>query len=365
MDANVVQRLAATAFEAVLDDRRWATLLTQLSAALEAPGGMLFTPEPRPGRAMVFAPASCEAEIRANAARAVPNPWVQRLAELRHPRAAGQCVVGSQFLSPAELARSGYHERLQANFQVGPLVSLFVEGDDAPVFPRTHLMICREVGDADFDDADVRTLRALHAPLQLALRAYWALSHVRRLERAAESAYDALPEPVFVLRADGGIVFVNRAAETVLRERTLVAALHGCLIADGLQAAIARTLLGAPQRLSVSVARDARLVHGELQLARLPADMAFDERWPQAAVVATLHLDRSDGGQSRLEAFARHHGLTAAETQVLDALAWGLAPAQVAQRRGVKLSSVRTHIRGLLEKTGCHRQAELLRLFRH
>ena len=61
-----------------------------------------------------------------------------------------------------------------------------------------------------------------------------------------------------------------------------------------------------------------------------------------------------------VENFARAHGLTIAETQVLKGLASGLLPQNVAQRHGVALSTVRTQIGSIRAKTGAQSIRSLL-----
>lgn len=53
-----------------------------------------------------------------------------------------------------------------------------------------------------------------------------------------------------------------------------------------------------------------------------------------------------------VDAFARSHGLTVAETQVLKALCAGITPNEAAQCQGVRLSTVRTQIGSIRAKTG-------------
>jgi DNA-binding CsgD family transcriptional regulator len=53
-----------------------------------------------------------------------------------------------------------------------------------------------------------------------------------------------------------------------------------------------------------------------------------------------------------IECFARSFALTAAETRVLQALGQGVAPVEIAQHQGVKLSTVRTQIGAIRDKTG-------------
>lgn len=59
--------------------------------------------------------------------------------------------------------------------------------------------------------------------------------------------------------------------------------------------------------------------------------------------------------------FARHHGLTLAETQVLEALCSGARPSDVAAIKGVALSTVRSHISSLRAKTGAPSIREVVR----
>jgi DNA-binding CsgD family transcriptional regulator len=62
-----------------------------------------------------------------------------------------------------------------------------------------------------------------------------------------------------------------------------------------------------------------------------------------------------------IQAFAASHRLTSSEARVLAALSRGEAPAAIATRRNVALSTVRTQIHSIREKTGVGSIRELLR----
>ncbi len=62
-----------------------------------------------------------------------------------------------------------------------------------------------------------------------------------------------------------------------------------------------------------------------------------------------------------LQCFARSHALTPAETRVLAALGKGTKPNGIALEQGVKLSTVRTQIGAIRDKTGADSITELLR----
>jgi DNA-binding CsgD family transcriptional regulator len=54
--------------------------------------------------------------------------------------------------------------------------------------------------------------------------------------------------------------------------------------------------------------------------------------------------------------------LTPAEARVARSLASGKTVEAIATEGGVSLTTVRTHVRGVLAKTGCERQAEVVAL---
>jgi DNA-binding CsgD family transcriptional regulator len=65
-------------------------------------------------------------------------------------------------------------------------------------------------------------------------------------------------------------------------------------------------------------------------------------------------------GQLSLQGFARCHGLTSAETSVLQALCNGLDPMEIAQQNGVAVCTIRSQIGSLRAKTGVSSIRELL-----
>ena len=258
---------------------------------------------------------------------------------------------------------------MDKSIQVGPLATLYVEGDGtSPLTPRTSLIVVRRPNDRDFTDQTAQVLKALHAPLRAAVRSFWAFERIRHLERAPELAYHALPQPVLVLRADGGIEYANPAADALLVRGDLLAAAEGRLVRAGsfgletvglLLSAASR---GVAQQVGICASGPGRSAAGMLHLTRLPRDTAFEARWPHGSILATLQLRPVLETGVKLPPLARRFGLTGAEAGVLHELSSGASAKEIAERRQVQVSTVRTQIRGLLEKTGCRRQADLVRV---
>jgi len=58
----------------------------------------------------------------------------------------------------------------------------------------------------------------------------------------------------------------------------------------------------------------------------------------------------------------RHFGLTAAEARLAAEILKGDGRAAAARRGGISAATAKTHLSSIFEKTGTHRQAELIRL---
>jgi DNA-binding CsgD family transcriptional regulator len=182
-----------------------------------------------------------------------------------------------------------------------------------------------------------------------------------------EIAYRALPQPVLALRADRGIEYANPAADALLVRGELLATADGRLVRAGsfgpetVRLLLSAALRGLAQQVGICVNGDSESATGVLHLTRLPLDTAFEARWPRGSVLATLQLRPVIETGAKLPALARRCGLTGAEADVLHEISSGASAKEIAEHRQVQVSTVRTQIRGLLEKTGSRRQADLVR----
>jgi DNA-binding CsgD family transcriptional regulator len=80
------------------------------------------------------------------------------------------------------------------------------------------------------------------------------------------------------------------------------------------------------------------------------------------ATILLLLTDPNSDGRNRAETLQRRFGLTRAEATFLTEIIKGDGLQAAADRLGVSLATARTHLRHVFEKTGTHRQAELVGL---
>lgn len=170
----------------------------------------------------------------------------------------------------------------------------------------------------------------------------------------AGAALDALQFPVFAIDRPGKLLMANSAGDHSLREGSPLTLRQGSLHSP--DPAIAARLEGAlraaaSQRGSAFSAS----VRGTLWLLRV---VPLQE--PSGAALVCANTPEADPARSRTLASLLR--FTQAEADVACMLADGLSPKEIAFERDVSLHTIRTQVRGIFEKAGVRRQADLTRL---
>lgn len=174
------------------------------------------------------------------------------------------------------------------------------------------------------------------------------------LNRLLALALDEVDYGIVLVRADGRVLHLNHQAR-----RRLDAGFALTLRGPQLAASDPRQAIAFGDALRAAAERGVRRLVGVGQ-GDVPQHVAVVPVEP--GVAAVLLGKASVCEDLALQHFARTHDLTPAETRVLAALGAGLAPADIAHEQRVKLSTVRTQIGAIREKTGAASITALVRL---
>ena len=180
------------------------------------------------------------------------------------------------------------------------------------------------------------------------------------LARCLALMFDEVDFGLVLLDADGAARLLNRCARQVLDERH---PLH--LVAGHLHARSRTDMVALATALAAATQRQQRtllaLGDGGARVSVAVLPLGADVLDGGAATMLLLGR-RPLGEHAPLQGFARGHALTPAETRVLAALCAGEPPLKIAERQGVRISTVRTQISGLREKTGARSIRALVHL---
>lgn len=197
--------------------------------------------------------------------------------------------------------------------------------------------------------------------MKLMVRADW----LREAAAGSQAGIDLLPNKGVVFLDDAGrVLHANPAAVRLLGDQMgrVNLGLSGTSAGSSLDAhARAVALTGVPASLSVlhrgrnlalTLARLPRTTTGALGgLGRVAGPTgALSGLHHRASVVLTVR--EAVNAKPDIGLQAKAWGLTPAEEALVRALAAGVSPAEHAERRAVKISTVRTQVRALLEKSG-------------
>lgn len=222
-----------------------------------------------------------------------------------------------------------------------------------------------------FDDASEALMKRLAPHLQRAFRLMDEIELQRERAAQAFSATDASPMAVLVLDWAARVRDCNRHAEALLRSGQVIRLREGVLRctsnqAQGLWSRAIDQCAQGPGPVSLLLRGDGEeAVRYSVTLMRSLGHSAG--AWPgvRMASAGSLLCLVTPLGRRRLASAAQlidTFGFTPAEARLARALAAGQSVEGYSQQHALKISTVRTHLRALLAKTGAVKQAGLLQL---
>jgi DNA-binding CsgD family transcriptional regulator/PAS domain-containing protein len=219
-----------------------------------------------------------------------------------------------------------------------------------------------------FPDASLTVLNILAPHLVRASEIQDLFERERQSHRDLASIVEALRCGIVIVDSEARVMEANPAAEETLasnsgitvRNRVLAAGRTTTVLHGAIRIACGRD--GPPCGATVAVKRGPGRRPLAVYVLPLsdPAGRLITALRPARAAVLIVDPERPAIGP--LDGFASVYQLTDAEWQVLEHLAGGASPGEIARTLGVGVATVRTHLHRLFDKTGTRRQAELVAL---
>jgi DNA-binding CsgD family transcriptional regulator len=172
--------------------------------------------------------------------------------------------------------------------------------------------------------------------------------------------------------ADRRIVYVIDAAETLMRACNGLRRERDCIgAADFTTSRKLQSLITAASRQTDESVQGGSLIFRDedggaslaVHVVPLLARPSLFPPGKEHPVAGLVMVDCKRAITDRIDAFADLFGLTSAEARLVSHLVSGGGLTKVASRLNIARSTARFHLTNILEKTGTHRQAELVRVF--
>jgi DNA-binding CsgD family transcriptional regulator/PAS domain-containing protein len=280
--------------------------------------------------------------------------------------AEGSVMCSSAMVPDAEFRRTEYYNDWLRPQGIGYCMGgpVLRRGNSVAVFSTSRL---QERG--PFPMADLRLLELLMPHLRRACLLHQRLARLRAERSGTLAALDLLPHAVWLLDAQGRLLFANRAGRDLERRRDgLWIGPDGRPVAadpaghHALQRCIQRSIQAVMGRCVASdgaLALPRRQHETPLQVMVYP--LAGDALM-QGAAAALFVFDPAHGPVADTAALRSLYGLTKAEAELASALAQGMTLQEYGAEHQLSSNTVRTHLKRALAKTGVHRQSQLVAL---
>jgi DNA-binding CsgD family transcriptional regulator len=230
------------------------------------------------------------------------------------------------------------------------------------------MFLLREVGRPSHSAQDVKLLTGLMPHLQRAVAIQRRLGGLALDRAAAREVLDRLPIGVLMLGRTGTILFFNRTADAILKQRDGLALRRDGLTADSPREASMLRRLVAGVCCTGAQREPGGPLHVSRPSGRRPFSLLVTPFHPKpldlTSEVPTAAVFVSDPEQEiqPLEVVLRDmFALTPAEARVATLLVQGARVEEVSEQLEITWNTARTHVQRVLQKTESRSQADLVR----
>lgn len=367
MDKGATDTLIAQLYSAASGRQRWEHALNGMSTACDAWAVQLVAVDRRSG-SVLFSHYGGEAKPEAHLAYLRTYQYLDPRSPLILAQPPHEWFHCHEAFGEAEVATSPFYQDflIPVGARYLSAVSLVTDSDIGVI-----LAILRGVGKPPLDAPVLHWLDSLRPHLSEAIAIYRHLSALHAQSIAGQVILDRLTHPVFLVDAARSLRFANAAGQQALESRLAVRRVEGRL--QGSDPKDDYLLVEALNALAVAAPRTEG---ADRRFVRL---RGTDWKQRFGMSISTLRPDETSGafGAMPLAMMVLHNGnldthcdpfviqelfgLTPAEADVGVLLCNGATAETIAAQRGVAVSTIRSQLRTLMQKTGAVRQGDLVR----
>lgn len=365
----VVSDLIGCIYDCALDPQRWPDTLALLKSALGFAHATLSLQSLPTGRVLL------------NVTSGIPSPWLERIPDYGSDIIAlwgGNNVIASAPLEEPlllsemnpEIADGSSRNRYYLEWRRPQgLIDTVAIGLARDAYFLSTASLVRQANEGPVQARELDAIRLLAPHLRRAV----TISRLLDIQSATAATFgavvDACGVPIVVVDADRRILHANGAAAAL--EEGFPLARRGGIVRVGeptadralamavTQAAADESMIGR-RGLAIPVRQSDGVLH---VLHVLPLARRASRPIPASDAAAAIFVASTATQHNPIgKVLAALFDLTPAEVGVFDLVAQGRSVSEVAVMLGIGVSTVRTHLARLFEKTGVSRQVDLVRM---
>jgi DNA-binding CsgD family transcriptional regulator len=365
-------------YDAALDPRLWPEVVGEIGRAEGSEKALLLTSLHAPSQGgFAFPVGISESTMQQWADRYVQHDaWSKAIVE-KKLYVEGRVMTDQEFLPHEELLQSFWYKDFLSRIGIARVCTGIVFGMESRGVLPTAMSVFRDAKDRAFGDRECSIHRMLVPHLSRALGIMFRLRDAELKVAATLASLDRLTSGVVLIGGKRAVLFANRAARAALQEEDGVRLVVNAIGKTYLAAASpdAQRMLEAALDLSLTpdavdvphfsqalrVERPSGRAAYALNVSALPIQNEFGSGTECPRAIAFL-TDPAEPVQVDEQILHRLYGLTHAECRLAEAVCAGESLPAVAARLGVSENTAKTQLQSVFDKTGTHRQAQLVKL---
>jgi DNA-binding CsgD family transcriptional regulator len=353
----MIERLIDAIYAAVGVPDAWPDILGGFAELTHSDSSLLLVQDVATGQSRLNISSGIDLEIGARyESEHAAGPMFGRL--LAAP--AGGMIMPDTLMSHEELERTALYREILEPLNIYHSAGAIVLRDDAAL---GFLLVFRSRAAGAFSQTEHADLARLAPHISRAMQLHYRLITAEINQSLSTAALDRLGYGVVLADQNAHVVFANAAARAAIAsERNLK--LDGERLSARLRAD-ARKLHAAIASAANSVEASASLRLGDDGEAVWITASHFTLRAAPVPAASLAFICISDPGteiRASADTLRGLFGLTRAEANMLVALLEGDSLEAAAEHLGIKMTTVKTHLRSLFAKTATTRQADMLLL---
>lgn len=293
------------------------------------------------------------------------NLWIQHF---KHSE-TGKIILSQDYIANQTLESSSFYQDWLRVHNFYYCMAAIVSNDQTDL--RISVGLLRSKKQGPYERKHKRVLHFLMPHLQRALKLHRYIQSLRLERRALSDAFDQTSYGLCIVNASCTIQYVNAAGESILREEDGLYQKAGKLRCSDFatQQHIEKQVFQSAHRTPGHFEENYEVIHVQRPSFQREYCMYMYPVHPEAQrytsdpVSILFIFDPERMLYTPPLAFQKTYGLTQAEAQIGIMLLNGLHLKEIAERRGVSVSTVRHQLKQIFQKTMTNSQTELLSLF--
>jgi DNA-binding CsgD family transcriptional regulator len=368
VSAARVSELIGLLYDCAIDPGRWEPALEAIQQELRFKTAVLAAQELPSGAMLLAVQHGMPPEFWPSPPKydsAVVEVWGGYERLMAYP--LDEPVVNSHVVDDQVRAGNAYYQDFAIPYGLIDVVAIAFARD-----PRMigSLAFGRHSSHGPIGDPELAALRLIAPHVRRAVSISKLLDMKSVVAATFSGALDTFSSGIVLVDEQLGIVHANTAAQAMMEVGDPIKqmghrlAFRHPVATQALAGAVAQCILAEHELGRRGLGVPLKRENGDACVAHvLPLRVGHIRTGLNARAAAAIFIAAATAApQLPGDALALLYDLTPAESRVFESVASGEAPADIANRLGIATATVKTHLLRVFQKTGCNRQADLVKL---